>query len=91
LLSGASLIARERAYTDKITLCKMTLCRQCGPLNALVSEYAQLVLDALRYVQPVEVSKERSDVVSCQACGSVDDGLQTVQVTADRPATATLQ
>jgi len=36
----------------------------------------------------VEVGKERSDVVvvllvlraNCQACGSVDDGLQTVQV-----------
>ena len=53
LLSGASLIARERAYTDKITLRKMTLRRQWGPLNALVSQYAQFVLDALRYVQPV--------------------------------------
>jgi len=35
----------------------------------------------------VEVGKERSDVVvvlcaNCQACGSVDDGLQTVQVAA---------
>jgi len=47
LLSGASLIARERAYTDKITLRKMTLRRQWGPLNALVSQYAQFVLDAL--------------------------------------------
>jgi len=44
----------------------------------MCSQYAQLVLDALRYVQAVE----RSDVVSCEACGSVDDGLQTVQVTA---------
>jgi len=48
---------------------------------------AQLVLDALRYAQPVEVGKERSDVVvalraNCQACGSVHDGLQTVQVAA---------
>jgi len=38
-------------------------------------------------VQPVEVRKEQSDVVvallaNCQACGSVDDGLQTVQVAA---------
>jgi len=54
---------------------------------ALVDQYAQLVLDALRYAQPVEVGKERSDVVvvlcaNCQACGSVDDGLQTVQVAA---------
>jgi len=57
----------------------------------MCSQYAQFVLDALRYVQPVDVGKERSDVVSCQACGSVDDGLLTVQVTADRPATATLQ
>ena len=32
---------------------------QCGPLNALVNQYAQLVLDALRYAQPVEVGKER--------------------------------
>jgi len=60
---------------------------RCGPLNALVNQYAQLVLDALRYAQPVEVGKERSDVVvvllaNCQACGSVDDGLQTVQVAA---------
>jgi len=44
---------------------------------ALVDQYAQLVLDALRYVQPVEVGKEWSDVVvvlraNCQACGSVD-------------------
>jgi len=35
----------------------------------------------------VEVTKERSDVVmalraNCQACGSVDDGLHTVQVAA---------
>ena len=57
---------------------------RCGPLNALVNQYAQLVLDALRYAQPVEVGKERSDVVvvllaNCQACSSVD-GLQTVQV-----------
>ena len=49
------------------------------------NQYAQLVLDALRYAQPVEVGDERSDVVvalcaNCQACGSVDDGLQTVQV-----------
>ena len=60
---------------------------RCGPLNALVDQYAQLVLDALRYAQPLEVGKERSDVVvtlraNCQACGSVDDGLQTVQVAA---------
>jgi len=46
-----------------------------------------LVLDALRYAQPVEVGKEWSDVVvallaNCQACSSVDDGLQTVQVAA---------
>jgi len=39
------------------------------------------------YGQPVEVGKERSDVVvalraNCEACGSVDDGLQTVQVVA---------
>ena len=27
------------------------------------NQYAQLVLDALRYAQPVEVGKERSDVV----------------------------
>ena len=51
------------------------------------NQYAQLVLDALRYAQPVEVGKERSDVVvvqraNCQACGSVDDVLQTVQVAA---------
>ena len=50
-------------------------------------ECAQLVLDALRYAQPVEVGKEWSDVVvalltNCQACSSVDDGLQTVQVAA---------
>jgi len=56
-------------------------------MNALVNQYAQLVLDVLRYVQPVEVGKERSDVVvalraNCQACGSVDDGRQTVQVAA---------
>ena len=37
---------------------------RCGPLNALVNQYAQLVLDALRYAQPVEVGKERSDVVT---------------------------
>ena len=60
---------------------------RCGPLNALVNQYVQLVLDALRYAQPVEVRKEWSDVVvavraNCQACGSVDDGLQTVQVAA---------
>jgi len=36
---------------------------QCGPLNAVVNQYAQLVLDVLRYAQPVEVGKERSDVV----------------------------
>jgi len=52
-----------------------------------VNQYAQLVLDALRYAQPVEVGKERSDLVmvlraNCQACSSVDDGLQTVQVAA---------
>jgi len=56
-------------------------------MNALVNQYAQLVLDALRYAQPVEVGKEQSDVVvalrtNCQACGSVDDGRQTVQVAA---------
>jgi len=56
-------------------------------MYALVDQYAQLVLDALRYAQPVEVCKKRSDVVvalcaNCQARGSVDDGLQTVQVTA---------
>jgi len=56
-------------------------------MYALVDQYAQLVLDALRYAQPVEVCKKRSDVVvvlhaNCQACGSVDDGLQTVQVAA---------
>jgi len=52
-------------------------------VNALVNQYAQLVLDALRYAQPVEVGKERSDVVAhCQTCGSVDDGLQAVQVAA---------
>ena len=55
------------------------------PPNALINQYAQLVLDALRYAQPVEVGKEQSDVVvalraNCQACGSVDDGVQTVQV-----------
>ena len=55
---------------------------RCEPLNALVNQYAQLVLDALRYAQSVEVGKERSDVVvalraNCQACGSVDDGLQS--------------
>jgi len=54
---------------------------------ALVNQYSQLVLDALRYAQPVEVGKKLSDVVvvlraNCQACGSVDDGLQTVQVAA---------
>jgi len=54
-------------------------------LNALVNQYAQLVLDALRYTQPMEVRKERTDVVvalraNCQACGSGNDGLQTVQV-----------
>ena len=50
------------------------------------NQYAhkQLVLNALRHPQPVEVTKERSDVVmalraNCQACGSVDDGLHTVQ------------
>jgi len=47
---------------------------------ALVNQYAQLVLNALRYAQ-------RSDVVvalraNCQACGSVDDGLQAVQAAA---------
>jgi len=52
-----------------------------------VNQYAQLVLDALRYAQPVEVGKERSDVVvalraNCQARGSTDDGLQSVQVAA---------
>jgi len=46
---------------------------------ALVVQYAQLELDALRYAQPVDVHKERSDVVvalyaNCQACCSVDDG-----------------
>jgi len=56
-------------------------------MYALVDQYAQLVLDALRYAQPVEVGKKRSDVVvalcaNCQARGSVDDGLQTVQVAA---------
>ena len=30
----------------------------------------------------MEVGKERSDVANCQACGSVDDGLQTVRVAA---------
>jgi len=60
---------------------------RCEPLNALVNQYAQLVLDALRYAQSVEVGKERSDVVvalraNCQAWGSVDDGLQTVLVAA---------
>ena len=60
-----------------------TVCTGCAEVcAALVSQYAQFVLDALRYVQSVEVGKERSDVVSCHACGSVDDGLQTVQVTA---------
>jgi len=54
-------------------------------LNAPVNQYAQLVLDALRYTQPMEVRKEQSDVVvalhaNCHACGSVNDGLQTVQV-----------
>jgi len=54
-------------------------------MNALVNQYAQLVLDAQRYSQPVEVSKERSDVVvalrsNCQACGSVNDGLQTMDL-----------
>jgi len=29
---------------------------------ALVDQYAELVLDALRYAQPVEVGNERSDV-----------------------------
>ena len=56
-------------------------------MYALVDQYAQLVLDALRHAQPVEVGKERSDVIvvlraNCQACGSVDDRLQTVQVAA---------
>jgi len=49
---------------------------------ALVNQYAQPVPDALMYAQPVEVGKEQSDVANCQACGSVDDGLQTVQVAA---------
>jgi len=56
-------------------------------MTALVNQYAQLVLDALRYAQPVEVGKEWSDVVvalraNCQAYGGVDDGLQMVQVAA---------
>ena len=32
---------------------------RCGPLNALVNQYAQLVLDALRHAQPVEVINHR--------------------------------
>ena len=28
---------------------------RCGPVYALVDQYAQLVLDALRYAQPVKV------------------------------------
>jgi len=41
----------------------------------------------MRYAQPVDVHKEQSDVVvalyaNCQACCSVDDGLQTVPVAA---------
>jgi len=36
----------------------------CGPVGVytLVDQYAELVLDALRYSQPAEVGKERSDV-----------------------------
>jgi len=44
---------------------------QCGPLNALVNQYAQLVLDALRYAQPVEVGKERSDMWSWRLAPTV--------------------
>ena len=56
-------------------------------MYALVDQYAQLVLDALRNAQPVQGGEERSDVIvvlraNCQPCGSVDDGLQTVQVAA---------
>ena len=56
-------------------------------LYAPVHQYAQLELDVLRYAQPVDVHKEQSDVVvalyaNCQACCSVDDGLQTVPVAA---------
>ena len=37
---------------------------RCGPMgvSALVDQYVELVLDALRYAQPAEVGKERSDV-----------------------------
>jgi len=43
------------------------------------------ILEALRFSQPMEVCKERSDMIvalraNFQACGSVDNGLQTVQV-----------
>ena len=47
------------------------------PERTRMDQYAQLVLDVLRYAQPVEVGKERSDVVvalraNCQACGRRD-------------------
>ena len=65
-----------------------TCCRQrtwwCNDATALVG-YVKLMMMMIR--KPVEVSEERSDVVvvlraNCQACGSADDGLQTVQVAA---------
>ena len=37
-----------------MAFCRYTVVR-CGPVYALVDQYAQLVLDALRYAQPVKV------------------------------------
>ena len=56
-------------------------------MHAIEDQYTKFVLDALRDLQPVQVSEQRRDVVvklcpNCEMCGGIDDRLKSIQLTA---------
>jgi len=66
-------------------------------MHAIDNQYTEFVLDALMDPQPVQVCKQRRDVVmtlrpDCETCGGINNRLQSVQLSQrGSQAKATLQ